>query len=116
MATQPLQHRGLGRRLVDSRQARACYVAYYRDVLGFDMWQHFDDKDISTEYTALKSVVMANHSRSIKFPINEPAEGKRKSQIEEYLDYYLSPGAQHLAIITGDIIKTVDELRRRTAK
>jgi 4-hydroxyphenylpyruvate dioxygenase len=73
---------------------------------------HFDDKDISTEYSALMSKVMQNGNGRVKFPINEPAEGKKKSQIEEYLDYYLTPGAQHVAIITGDILTTVDQLRR----
>jgi 4-hydroxyphenylpyruvate dioxygenase len=71
----------------------------------------FDDKDISTDYTALSSVVMANASRSIKFPINEPAPGKRKSQIEEYNDFYQSPGVQHIALLTTDIIATIRQLR-----
>jgi 4-hydroxyphenylpyruvate dioxygenase len=86
------------------------YVAYYRDVMGFSQWQHFDDKDISTEYSALMSKVMAGGGGRVKFPINEPAEGKRKSQIEEYLDYYRSPGVQHIALLTGDIIATVRTL------
>jgi 4-hydroxyphenylpyruvate dioxygenase len=72
---------------------------------------HFDDKDISTEYSALMSKVMENGSGRVKFPINEPAEGKRKSQIEEYLDYYYTPGAQHLALQTGDILETMATLR-----
>ena len=87
------------------------YVAYYRDVMGFAQWQHFDDKDISTEYSALMSKVMADGSGRIKFPINEPAEGKRKSQIEEYLEYYRGPGVQHIALATSDIIETVARLR-----
>ncbi|MGE5175422.1 MAG: 4-hydroxyphenylpyruvate dioxygenase [Hyphomicrobiales bacterium] len=87
------------------------YVAYYRDVMGFSQWQHFDDKAISTEYSALMSKVMADGSGRIKFPINEPAAGKRKSQIEEYLEYYRGPGAQHLALATGDILDTVSRLR-----
>jgi len=87
------------------------YVAYYRDVMGFSQWQHFDDKDISTEYSALMSKVMADGSGRIKFPINEPAEGRRKSQIEEYLEYYKGPGVQHIALATKDIISTVARLR-----
>jgi 4-hydroxyphenylpyruvate dioxygenase len=82
-------------------------------VMGFRQLLHFDDKDISTEYSALMSKVMQNGNGRVKFPINEPAEGRRKSQIEEYLDYYLSPGVQHLAIITGNILETVDKLRSR---
>ncbi len=87
------------------------FVAYYRDVMGFTQYQHFDDKDISTEYSALMSKVMADGSGRIKFPINEPAEGKRKSQIEEYLEYYRGPGVQHVALATADIIHTVARLR-----
>ncbi len=87
------------------------YVAYYRDVMGFSQWQHFDDKDISTEYSALMSKVMADGSGRIKFPINEPAEGRRKSQIEEYLEYYRGAGVQHVALATKDIIGTVTRLR-----
>ena len=87
------------------------YVAYYRDVMGFSQWQHFDDKDISTEYSALMSKVMADGSGRIKFPINEPAEGRRKSQIEEYLEYYRGAGVQHVALATKDIISTVGRLR-----
>jgi 4-hydroxyphenylpyruvate dioxygenase len=87
------------------------FVAYYRDTMGFSQWQHFDDKDISTEYSALMSKVMADGSGRIKFPINEPAEGKRKSQIEEYLEYYRGPGVQHIALATADIIETVARLR-----
>jgi len=87
------------------------WVNFYHHVMGFRQLLHFDDKDISTEYSALMSKVMANGNGRVKFPINEPAEGKKKSQIEEYLDYYLTPGVQHIALITGDIIKTVSELR-----
>ena len=87
------------------------WVAYYRDVLGFRQLIHFEDSDISTEYSALMSKVMQNGSGRIKFPINEPAEGRRKSQIEEYLDYYGGPGAQHIALATGDILSCVDTLK-----
>ncbi len=86
------------------------WVAFYRDVLGFSQIIGFDDKDISTEYSALMSKVMANGNGRIKFPINEPAQGRKKSQIEEYLDYYHSPGVQHLALATDDIIATVSRL------
>ena len=89
------------------------WVNFYHQVMGFRQLLHFDDKDISTEYSALMSKVMSNGNGRVKFPINEPAEGKRKSQIEEYLDYYLTPGVQHVAMSTGDILKTVDELRSR---
>jgi 4-hydroxyphenylpyruvate dioxygenase len=87
------------------------YVAFYRDVMGFSQFQHFDDKDISTEYSALMSKVMSDGTGRVKFPINEPAPGKRKSQIEEYLDYYRGPGVQHIALATNDIISTVARLR-----
>src|SRR5574341_710964 len=86
---------------------------FYHQVMGFRQLLLFDDKDISTEYSALMSKVMQNGNGRVKFPINEPAEGKKKSQIEEYLDYYLTPGVQHIAMATGDILKTVEELRRR---
>ncbi len=89
------------------------WVAYYRDILGFSLYQHFDDKDISTEYSALMSKVMANGNGRVKFPINEPAEGKKKSQIEEYLEFYHGPGVQHIAMATGDIIDTVSKLRNQ---
>lgn len=87
------------------------WVKFYHNVMGFRQLLHFDDKDISTEYSALMSKVMENGNGRVKFPINEPAEGKRKSQIEEYLDYYLTPGVQHVAMITGDILETVSKLR-----
>lgn len=89
------------------------WVAFYRDVMGFTQYIHFDDKDISTEYSALMSKVMAGGRGMIKFPINEPAEGKKKSQIEEFLDFYEGPGVQHIALLTGDIIETVQELKGR---
>jgi 4-hydroxyphenylpyruvate dioxygenase len=84
---------------------------WYKRVFGFTRFMTFDDKDISTEYSALNSVVMANDSRSIKFPINEPAKGRRKSQIQEYLECYHGPGVQHIALLTTDIISTVSRLR-----
>ena len=87
------------------------FVEFYRDVMGFSQFIHFDDKDISTEYSALMSKVMSGGAGKVKFPINEPAEGKRKSQIEEYLDYYRGPGVQHIALATGDIVSTVTRLR-----
>ncbi len=89
------------------------WVDFYRDVMGFTQYIHFDDRDISTEYSALMSKVMAGGRGMIKFPINEPAEGKKKSQIEEYLEYYEGPGVQHIALLTGDIIETVSELQDR---
>ena len=89
------------------------WVKYYEDVMGFKLLITFDDKDISTEYSALMSKVVSNGNGYIKFPINEPAEGKKKSQIEEYLDFYNGPGVQHMAIATDDIIHTVSELRKR---
>jgi 4-hydroxyphenylpyruvate dioxygenase len=86
---------------------------FYKDVLGFAQIVSFDDKDISTEYTALMSKVMSNGNGRIKFPINEPAAGKKKSQIEEYLDFYEGPGVQHVAVATDDVIGTVRELQSR---
>jgi 4-hydroxyphenylpyruvate dioxygenase len=87
------------------------WVEFYHKVMGFRQLLHFDDKDISTEYSALMSKVMQNGNGRVKFPINEPAEGRKKSQIEEYLDYYLTPGVQHIALITKDILGTVRKLR-----
>ena len=87
------------------------WVKFYEDVMGFRLYQTFDDKDISTEYSALMSKVMANGNGRIKFPINEPAEGRKKSQIEEYIDFYKGPGVQHIALGTGNIIDTVTKLR-----
>src|SRR5262245_29985056 len=89
------------------------WVGYYERVFGFTRFMSFDDKDISTEYSALMSKVMSNGNGKIKFPINEPAPGKRKSQIDEYLDFYAGPGVQHIALLTGDILHTVYELKRR---
>lgn len=89
------------------------WVNFYQDVFGFYVYQGFDAKDVSTEYSALVSKVMANKSGSIKLPINEPYPGRRKSQIQEYLDYYTAPGVQHIAIATADIITTVAQLRER---
>ena len=89
------------------------WVDFYRDVMGFRLYKHFDDKDISTDYSALMSKVMSNGNGWVKFPINEPAHGKRKSQIEEYLDFYGGPGVQHIALATDDIIDTVSRLRRQ---
>ena len=89
------------------------WVDFYAHTMGFTQLISFDDKDISTEYTALMSKVMSNGNGRIKFPINEPAAGRKKSQIEEYLDFYGSGGVQHIAIATDDIVATVGELRRR---
>ncbi|PWK10341.1 4-hydroxyphenylpyruvate dioxygenase [Tumebacillus permanentifrigoris] len=87
------------------------WVRFYSDVLGFSQLLSFDDKDISTEYTALMSKVMQNGTGRVKFPLNEPAQGKKKSQIEEFLDFYKGPGAQHMALMTHDILDTVAKLR-----
>ncbi len=89
------------------------WVKFYEDVMGFKILLTFDDKDISTEYSALMSKVVSNGNGYIKFPINEPAEGKKKSQIEEYIDFYKSAGVQHIAVATDDILKTVAEMRNR---
>lgn len=86
---------------------------WYKQVLGFRNLVSFDDNDISTEYTALQSKVMANKSGSVKFPLNEPATGKKRSQIEEFLNFYHGEGIQHIAVATDDIIRTVAELRAR---
>jgi len=88
------------------------WVGYYEQVLGFDQLTHFDDEQISTEYSALMSTVVWNHDKVV-LPINEPAEGRRKSQIEEYLDFYRSPGVQHIALHTDDIVASVRALRAR---
>ncbi len=84
---------------------------FFAKSMGFSQLSHFDDEDISTEYSALMSKVMQNGSGKVKFPINEPAEGKKKSQIQEFLDYYLGPGVQHIACTTGNIIETVTQLQ-----
>jgi len=89
------------------------WVDFYMNVMGFRLYQHFDDEDISTEYSALMSKVMANGNDRIKFPINEPAAGRKKSQIDEYLEYYRTPGVQHIAMATDNIIETVTELTGR---
>jgi 4-hydroxyphenylpyruvate dioxygenase len=87
------------------------WAEFYSNVLGFARYISFDDKDISTEYSALMSIVMTDDSYAIKFPINEPAEGRKKSQIQEYLDFYNGPGVQHVALLTTDIIQTIRQLR-----
>ncbi len=89
------------------------WVKFYEEVMGFRNILSFDDKDISTEYSALMSKVMSNGNGYVKFPINEPAEGKKKSQVEEYLEFFNGPGVQHVALATKDIVKTVTELRNR---
>lgn len=89
------------------------WVDFYANVMGFAQLISFDDKDISTDYTALMSKVMSNGNGRIKFPINEPAEGKKKSQVEEYLDFYSGAGVQHIAVATDNIIETVTALRDR---
>ena len=89
------------------------WVSFYEDVMGFRNILSFDDNDISTEYSALMSKVMSNGNGYVKFPINEPAEGKKKSQVEEYLDFYNGEGVQHVAIATADIVATVTELQKR---
>ncbi len=89
------------------------WVKFYEDVMGFKNILSFDDADISTEYSALMSKVMSNGNGFVKFPINEPAEGKKKSQVEEYLDFYNGEGVQHIALATNDIVKTVKDLMTR---
>ncbi len=87
------------------------WVDFFANTMGFSQLLHFDDEDISTEYSALMSKVMQDGTGKVKFPINEPADGKRKSQIEEYLDYYYGPGVQHIACSTGDIVSAVSQLQ-----
>lgn len=89
------------------------WVQFYEDVMGFKNIISFDDEDISTEYSSLMSKVVANGNERIKLPINEPAEGRKKSQIDEYLEFYNGPGVQHLALATDDILETVTSLRNR---
>lgn len=89
------------------------WCEFYAKVMGFAQIISFDDNDISTEFTALMSKVMSNGNGRIKFPINEPAKGKKKSQIEEYIEYYKGPGVQHIAVATNDIVKTVTAMRER---
>lgn len=92
------------------------WADWYSQVLGFKRFITFDDKDISTEYSALMSIVMSDNDYAIKFPINEPAPGRKKSQIDEYLEYNGGPGVQHVALLTDDILETVTELRRRNVE
>jgi 4-hydroxyphenylpyruvate dioxygenase len=87
------------------------WAEFYARVCGFHRYINFDDKDISTDYSALMSIVMSDDSHSVKFPINEPAQGRRRSQIQEYLDYNCGPGVQHVALQTRDILNTVSTLR-----
>ena len=89
------------------------WCEFYKKVMGFAQIISFDDNDISTEFTALMSKVMSNGNGRIKFPINEPAEGKKKSQIEEYIDFYNGAGVQHIAVATNDIVATVSDMRDR---
>ncbi len=89
------------------------WVKFYEDVMGFRNILSFDDEDISTEYSALMSKVMSNGNGYVKFPINEPAEGKKKSQVEEYLEFYNGEGVQHVALATNNIVETVTELQKR---
>jgi len=120
---QPKQHRyqptSVGLKFVDHMVGNVAlgrmdyWVKFYEDVMGFRNILTFDDKDISTEYTALMSKVMSSGNGYIKFPINEPAAGKKKSQVEEYLDFYEDEGVQHLAVATDNIIETVTKLRDR---
>lgn len=111
------RHRGIGLAAIDHMVgnvelgAMNRWVTFFAETMGFSQLLHFDDRDISTEYSALMSKVMQNGNGKVKFPINEPAEGKKKSQIQEYLDYYHGPGVQHLALSTGDIISAVEQLR-----
>ncbi|MCA9970361.1 MAG: 4-hydroxyphenylpyruvate dioxygenase [Anaerolineales bacterium] len=112
-----VRHKGFGLAAIDhivgnvELGAMNRWVQFFANTMGFSQLIHFDDEDISTEYSALMSKVMQNGNGKIKFPINEPAEGKKKSQIQEYLDYYYGPGVQHLACSTGDILETVTQLR-----
>lgn len=112
-----LRHKGLGLAHIDhivgnvELGAMNRWVNFFANTMGFSQLLHFDDRDISTEYSALMSKVMQDGTGKVKFPINEPAEGKKKSQIQEYLDYYYGPGVQHLALSTGNIIETVNELQ-----
>ncbi len=110
-------HRGVGLAHIDHMVgnvelgAMNRWVQFFAQTMGFSQLIHFDDQDISTEYSALMSKVMQDGTGKVKFPINEPAEGKRKSQIQEYLDYYYGPGVQHLALSTNDIVSAVTQLR-----
>ena len=110
-------HKGIGLAHIDHMVgnvelgAMNRWVKFFATTMGFSQLIHFDDEDISTEYSALMSKVMQDGTGKVKFPINEPAEGKKKSQIQEYLDYYYGPGVQHLALSTGDIVTAVTQLR-----
>ena len=118
-ATQGKTHQGVGLAAVDHVVGNVelggmdRWVKFFEETMGFSLLLHFDDDDISTEYSALMSKVVQDGTGRIKFPINEPAEGRRKSQIQEYLDYYGGPGVQHIALATGDIVATVTELKNR---
>ncbi len=111
------KHKGLGLASIDHIVGNVelgtmnRWVKFFAETMGFSQLIHFDDQDISTEYSALMSKVMQDGTGKVKFPINEPAEGKKKSQIQEYLDFYYGPGAQHVALSTGDIIETVGQLQ-----
>jgi 4-hydroxyphenylpyruvate dioxygenase len=111
------RHQGLGLAHIDhivgnvELGAMNRWVDFFATTMGFSQLLHFDDEDISTEYSALMSKVMQDGTGKVKFPINEPAEGKKKSQIQEYLDYYQGPGAQHIALSTGNILETVSRLQ-----
>jgi 4-hydroxyphenylpyruvate dioxygenase len=115
----PLRGGGAGLRVVDHMVGNVEdgkmdeWVEFYKQVFGFDHFITFDDKDISTEYSALRSKVLASPNRKVKFPINEPAPGRKRSQIQEYIDFYIGPGVQHIALLTGDILASVRELRER---
>jgi 4-hydroxyphenylpyruvate dioxygenase len=87
------------------------WAEFYSQVFGFERYLSFDDKDISTEYSALMSIVMSDDSQSVKFPINEPAPGRKKSQIDEYLEAYRGPGVQHIALLCDDVVQTVGKLQ-----
>ena len=110
------RHKGIGLAHIDHMVgnvelgAMDRWVNFFAQTMGFSQLLHFDDRDISTEYSALMSKVVQDGTGKVKFPINEPAEGKKKSQIQEYLDYYHGPGVQHLALSTGDIISAVTAL------
>lgn len=114
---QPIEERGLGFLVIDHIVGNVeegkmdVWKDWYEQVLGWHQFLSFDDKDIATDFTALRSKVLSNPKGSIKFPINEPAQGLKKSQIEEYLEFNEGPGSQHIALLTGDIIKTVGALR-----
>jgi 4-hydroxyphenylpyruvate dioxygenase len=114
-AATPAEPGGTGLLLVDhivgNVERMEEWADFYTRVMGFSRFLTFDDKDISTEYSALMSIVMSDGSQSIKFPINEPAPGRRRSQIQEYLDFHGGPGVQHIALRTTDIVTTVSRLR-----